>query len=409
MNAAAATPRFGRRLATIALLGALAVTLMLAVPALRPVVREIRHMSVTAIAIAIALELASCLSFVVIFRLFFDRLPAREARLMAWTEMSSGALLPGGGAGGLAIGGWLMSLTGASTDWIIRRSSALFFLTTAVNSAAIIVSSILLLTGVAGPHEFLRAGLPLLLAAPATLLVAALPWALQRRRRRAARWLGGIVDGIADAEQAAARPSWRLLGAIGYLFCDIAVLWTTFAAVGHVPSAPALILGYTIGYLANALPIPGGIGVLDAGLTGALLLYGASPAHAVAAVLVYHAIAFWIPALGGVLAYGRLRSGLLTPTTAAPTPPQRSRDTSNPIRQGVTHVRTRAADRTHPQRTGRVLDRRPRTRPLPQHLRPPADRAQPRQPHPRLAPDRAQAPPPPRVRTRRITTRPRRG
>ena len=96
------------------------------------------------------------------------------------------------------------------------------------------------------------------------------------------------------------------MGALGYLFFDIAVLWATFSAMGHPPPVAALILAYTIGYLASSLPIPGGIGVLDAGLTGALLLYGASPVHAAAAVLVYHAVAFWVPSVGGVIAYGRL-------------------------------------------------------------------------------------------------------
>jgi uncharacterized membrane protein YbhN (UPF0104 family) len=71
------------------------------------------------------------------------------------------------------------------------------------------------------------------------------------------------------------------------------------------------MLGYSIGYLANALPVPGGFGVLDAGLVATLLLYGASPTNAAAAVLVYHAIAFWIPSLGGLLAYTRLRPRLL--------------------------------------------------------------------------------------------------
>ncbi len=93
--------------------------------------------------------------------------------------------------------------------------------------------------------------------------------------------------------------------------------------MGHIlrPRAPpppaALILGYTIGYLANTLPVPGGVGVLDAGLIGALLLYGAEPAPAAAAVLAYHAIALWVPATGGLLAYARLRPRL-TPRPAAP-------------------------------------------------------------------------------------------
>jgi uncharacterized membrane protein YbhN (UPF0104 family) len=43
--------------------------------------------------------------------------------------------------------------------------------------------------------------------------------------------------------------------------------------------------------------------VLDSGLAGALVLYGFSPAASVGAVLVYHAIAVWIPGLGGLVAW----------------------------------------------------------------------------------------------------------
>src|SRR5947209_3849367 len=380
-------PRFGRRITTAVLLAALVVSLLLAVPGLQPVVRELGELSPGWLAAAVALELASCLSFVVVFRLFFDRVSARDARPLAWTSMASGALLPGGGVGGLAIGGWLIHLSGAATSWIVRRSSALFFLTTAVNSAAVIGAALLLLGPYAGTDEFGRAVVPLAIAVPATLLVAALPWIVRRRGRAARRsWLGGIVEGIRDAELTVARPSWRLLGALGYLGFDIAVLWATFSAVGHVPSVPALVLGYTVGYLANALPIPGGVGVLDAGLTGALVLYGASPARAAAAVLVYHAVAFWIPALGGVLAYVRLRPRLIGNASLAAA----ATNDLAPL-EGDAHDRGRIDDRTHDGRLGGVHDGRPRARPLPRSrgqvarpaLRPPAgpalrrDRARP--------------------------------
>src|SRR4051794_34821115 len=128
----------GRRVATAALLGVIVVTLGLAVPALRPVVREIREMDAFWVIVAVALELASCLSFVVIFRLFFDRVGARDARALAWTSMASGVLLPGGGVGGLAIGGWLLRLAGAPTPRVVRRPSGLFFLTTPGNGAALL-------------------------------------------------------------------------------------------------------------------------------------------------------------------------------------------------------------------------------------------------------------------------------
>ena len=82
-----------------------------------------------------------------------------------------------------------------------------------------------------------------------------------------------------------------------FLLCDIAVLWLAIHALGYdVPAAP-LLLAYLIGYLANAVPIPGGIGVLDGGLAGALLLYHVPAPAALGGVLLYHALALWIPAI----------------------------------------------------------------------------------------------------------------
>lgn len=101
-------------------------------------------------------------------------------------------------------------------------------------------------------------------------------------------------------------PNWRLLGALGYLGFDIAALGATFAATGHSVPIAALALGYVIGYLANMLPVPGGVGVLEAGLAGTLIAYGAPVTQAAAAVVVYHAIAFWIPSIGGILGYALL-------------------------------------------------------------------------------------------------------
>ena len=304
-------PQLGPSLLTLGLLIALAVALLASVPGLRQTLHQIGDISPIWLLAAIGLELASNVGFVVLFRLFFDRLPGRDARALAWTEQATGALLPGGGAGGLAIGGWLIHLAGAPTDWIVRRSGGLFFLTSAVNGATIIGAGIALIAGASGPHDFARAALPAVLAGPLMLSVAALPL-ITDRWPRAPRWVRGITAGVTDAQRTTLRqPHWRLAGAIGYLGFDIAVLWSCLTALGHAPSIPALVLAYNIGYLANTLPIPGGIGVLDAGLTGALALYGIAPAQAAAAALIYHAISLWVPGLGGLLAYLRLRPRLL--------------------------------------------------------------------------------------------------
>jgi uncharacterized membrane protein YbhN (UPF0104 family) len=306
-------PRLRRRLVAMAILAIALVTVVLAVPDLRPVAREIVDMNPALVVAAVALELASCVSFVVIFRLFFAPVPAPTARRLAWSQMGSGALLPGGGIGSLAIGGWLLHLTGMPIRQIVQRSSGLFFLTSAVNVLTLAAGGLLLWLGIAdGPHGVLPAGLPVIAGVGACGLALLLPPVARRITviHPRLRWLQDIGAGIPDARHALARPSWRLLGALGYLLFDIAVLWIAFAAVGPLPPLAPLVVAYLAGYLANAIPVPGGIGVLDAGLVGALALYGLPITHAAAAVLVYHAVAFWIPTLGGALGFVRLRGDL---------------------------------------------------------------------------------------------------
>ena len=60
--------------------------------------------------------------------------------------------------------------------------------------------------------------------------------------------------------------------------------------------------------------------MLEGGLAGTLIAYGAPATQATAAVVVYHAIAFWIPSLGGLAGYARLRRRLGDPEGAVSRP-----------------------------------------------------------------------------------------
>ena len=62
-------------------------------------------------------------------------------------------------------------------------------------------------------------------------------------------------------------------------------------------------MGYLIGQLGGLLPIPGGIGGIDGGLIGTLIVYGAPAAVAAAAVLAYRVILFWLPLLAGAVSF----------------------------------------------------------------------------------------------------------
>ena len=120
---------------------------------------------------------------------------------------------------------------------------------------------------------------------------------------------------VRDTEQLIFHPDWRILGAVGYLWFDIAVLFACFAAAGQtVPLAP-VVLAYQIGYLSNFIPVPGGIGVLDGSLIGMLVIYGLGGTVATAATLVYHAISLWVPAVMGTITFIVLQKTKKQPIT----------------------------------------------------------------------------------------------
>jgi uncharacterized membrane protein YbhN (UPF0104 family) len=131
------------------------------------------------------------------------------------------------------------------------------------------------------------------------------------------------VASVRDTRKYLLTPDWRTLGAFAYLWCDIGVLLACFAAAGDSPPLAAVVLAYQVGYMANILPIPGNIGVLDGSLVGMLVLYGVNATAATAATVVYHAIALWIPATWGTIAFLILRRTKDRPLTLRPSREER--------------------------------------------------------------------------------------
>jgi hypothetical protein len=81
-------------------------------------------------------------------------------------------------------------------------------------------------------------------------------------------------------------------------------------SVVDVPPAGVLLVAYIIGQLGSLIPIPGGIGGVDAGLIGTLVLYGVDATDAAVAVIAYRGLLLAIPALVGLPALTVLRRRL---------------------------------------------------------------------------------------------------
>ncbi|HEX4107410.1 MAG TPA: lysylphosphatidylglycerol synthase domain-containing protein, partial [Solirubrobacteraceae bacterium] len=266
---------------------------------------RVAHAQAGWLVLAIALEALSCAGYVATVRLVLSRGPAKPIRWLAWAEMAFGAVVPVGGAGGLAVGAWAMRAWGISWSKIANRSAVIFLLTSAVNAAVLVLSGLGIWIGFGSHKTGFGYGLvPALIGAALIAVFLALPRVPPRWVPSPLRSVGGWVS---STEQVGFTLNWRLLGAVGYLLFDIATLWACLRAVGVQAPVLALIMGYQVGYLANLVPIPGGLGVLEGGLLAALLLYGLPAAPTAAAVVLYHAIALWVPALGGTAGFARLR------------------------------------------------------------------------------------------------------
>jgi uncharacterized membrane protein YbhN (UPF0104 family) len=313
-----------RGLISLVILVALVVSLLLAVPGLHGVADEVADMHLGWLLAAVALEILSCVGYIIAFLQVFDRAPLRFGARVALSELAFGAAVSLGGAGSIAVGAWLLVERGGNPARVAERSAVLFLLTSAINVVTLMLAGLGLWIGVLpGPSNPLLSLVPGLVGAAVLVLFLALPmitdrFAAKRAPGRIRTLLTEFSASIRATRRLLSTPDWRIIGAIAFLWCDIAVLAACFAAAGPVPPLATIVLAYQIGYLSNLIPIPGNIGVLDGSLVGMFVLYGVSATLATAATIVYHAIALWIPAMWGTVAFLILRRTRHEPITLRP-------------------------------------------------------------------------------------------
>src|SRR3954449_7198682 len=129
------------------------------------------------LALAGALEALSFLSYVVMFGpVFCTGLTRRRSWQIGGAELAMGSLVPASGAGGLALGAWVLNRGGMGGKRIARRSVAFFLIKSGVNFVAVAVLGALLAVGLLGPDlAWWKTALPAALAALSIVGVAVLP------------------------------------------------------------------------------------------------------------------------------------------------------------------------------------------------------------------------------------------
>ena len=177
------------------------------------------------------------------------------------------------------------------------------------------------------------AALVLLVAAGALLLVADAPLRLAgrlvervlnrvRRRRPPSSGLPDRLLAERDFVRDVLRSDWlkALVATLGRWAFDYASLLLALLAVGARPAPTAVLLAFCTAQALSMVPLtPGGLGFVEAGLTGTLVLAGIAASDAVVATLVYRLAAYWLPLPVGAAAYvlHRHRFGAATAPVAA--------------------------------------------------------------------------------------------
>jgi uncharacterized protein (TIRG00374 family) len=280
------------------------------------------------LAFGVVLKVLSGLGYVVVFRMVFcRRMSWGVATQIGMSELGANALFPTGGAGGLALGAWALRRGGMTLEEIARRTVAFFLLTSVPNVLGVIVIGLALAVRLLPGETDLA-----LTVAPAVLAIIGVIGALlagriaarlhdrlspdadgksSRRANFAWKSLAAVADGV-DEAVALLREGNALLvaGLLAYLAFDVMILWTSFRAFGPAPPLGVIWIAYLIGELGGLIPVPGGIGGVDAGLVGTLVLYNVAITPATSAVLAYRATALLVPAVLGAVAFVLLRRTL---------------------------------------------------------------------------------------------------
>lgn len=133
--------------------------------------------------------------------------------------------------------------------------------------------------------------------------------AVERKLRRERAPTDGLPErlfGERDLLRRSLGEAWpqAVATAAGRWIFDFLCLYAALLAVGARPPLYVALLAYCAAQLLGQIPLtPGGLGVVEAGLTGTLALAGVATAPAALATLAYRLASYWLPLPFGLLAW----------------------------------------------------------------------------------------------------------
>jgi uncharacterized protein (TIRG00374 family) len=296
------------------------------VPGLEKALEDLQNVRAQWVVAAMGVETLSTIGYVISWRRILDpdnllRQDGRRKHLgagVAWAQLGGGLLVPGGTLGSIGVGAWMLHRLGIPMDRVGERQFTLMFLNSGVDGLAIVFFGLGLATGLfSGESNLALTLLPAVVIVVGLFLVLVIARRAQQLADRLQQKRPKLANGVRTLALAVENTKSMLrhrgsgktvLGAIAYLGFDMAVLQGAFVAIdAHpVPSFAVVSMCYLIGGLAGSIPLPANLGAVT-GMAGMLIVFGVGHNEAIAAVVLYQAIGYLVPLIGGLIAYLYLR------------------------------------------------------------------------------------------------------
>jgi uncharacterized membrane protein YbhN (UPF0104 family) len=265
----------------------------------------------------LAAQAASLVGYVLAFRSILGGGRRRTVGMgtsahIVLASLGATRLLAAAGAGGLAVNYWALRKLGVAARESVIRVLALNTLLYAIFGTIGMVSAAVLLVNGGAPRALALTWIVVVAGCFVAARVVSSPSRAGRLSREPPpdggrtrvflrRGFAMAVAAVARVREDLAHPRGHrelIGGSLLYWVGDIACLWMGLRAFGIHTSAGVVVLGYATGYVANVVPLPtGGVGGVDAAMTFALHALGVPLEGALAGVIAYRFIGFWLPTI----------------------------------------------------------------------------------------------------------------
>ena len=270
----------------------------------------------------IGMLVAQAGSFVALWGLIGICIHSRDWFVIATTNLTStavGRIVPGGGAASAAMNLRMLTTAGVPAATAATGVTAFSLISTGMLFAMPLLALPSILAGVPVSPGLAQAawvgiGFFVVLFAIATVLVTLdrplrvtgrivqRATSLFRRKRAMASLPERLIEERNLIRKTLGTEWHRALGAaVIKTFLEFMALMGALLAVGASPDPGLVVLAFSAASVLTMVPItPGGLGFVEAGLTGTLVLAGVSAGDAALATLAFRLVSYWLPMLLGV-------------------------------------------------------------------------------------------------------------